>query len=165
MFSRLFLLLLLCSACVSDRRLIEFFRFYRWTNQGNKKPLPRTNPKYLKSYYYIKTENRSNKGFRKDVHFPVGTGNIIVHYLGDESLSVMMPHGNSNKKEPYFRTKPSVKEEIQKKIEVEKPHIRGVIRKFAENSCHFYIVWLIELELQHTKLQHICSWSVTTFFV
>ena len=91
--------------------------------QGNKKPLPRTNPKYLKSYYYIKTENRSNKGFRKDVYFPVGTGNIIVHYLGDESLSVMMPHGNSNKKEPYFRTKPSVKEEIQKKIEVEKPHI------------------------------------------
>ena len=93
-------------------------------HQGNKKPLPRTNPKYLKSYYYIKTENRSNKGFRKDVYFPVGTGsNIIVHYLGDESLSVMMPHGNSNKKEPYFRTKPSVKEEIQKKIVVEKPHI------------------------------------------
>ena len=30
-----------------------------------------------------------------------------------------MAHGNSNKKEPYFRTKPSVKEEIQKKIEVE----------------------------------------------
>ena len=86
-------------------------------------PLPRTNPKYLKSYCYIKTENRSNKGFRKDVYFPVGTGNIVVHYLGDESLSVMMPHGNSNKKEPYFRTKPSVKEEIQKKIEVEKPHI------------------------------------------
>ena len=57
------------------------------------------------------------------MYFPVGTGNIIVHYLGDESLSVMMPHGNSNKKEPYFRTKPSVKEEIQKKIEVEKPHI------------------------------------------
>ena len=35
----------------------------------------------------------------------------------------MMPHENSNKKEPFFRTKPSVKEEIQKKIEVEKPHI------------------------------------------
>ena len=38
-------------------------------------------------------------------------------------------------------------------------YIRGVIRKFAENSCHFYIVWSIELELQHTILQHICSWS------
>ena len=43
-----------------------------------------------------------------------------------------------------------------------KAHIGGVIRKFAENSCHFYIVWSIELELQHTILQHICSWSVTT---
>ena len=90
---------------------------------GKQKPLHRTNPKYLKSYYYIKTENRSNKGFPKDVYFPVGTGNIIIHYIGGESLSVMMPHANSNKKEPFFRTKPSVKEEIQKKIEVEKPHI------------------------------------------
>ena len=35
--------------------------------------------------------------------------------------------------------------------------IRGVIRKFAENSCHFYIVWSIELELQHKILQHICN--------
>ena len=36
-------------------------------------------------------------------------------------------------------------------------YIRGVIRKFAENSCHFYIVRTIELELQHTILQHICK--------
>ena len=108
----LFLLFFLCSACVSDRCLIEFFRFYRWTNQGNKKPLSRTDLKYLKSYYYIRTENRSNKGFRKDVYFRVGTGNIIIHYIGDESLSVMMPHGNSNKKQTFFRTKPSVKKEI-----------------------------------------------------
>ena len=40
--------------------------------------------------------------------------------------------------------------------------IQGVIRKFAENSCHFYIVWPIELELQHIILQHICSWYVIT---
>ena len=35
----------------------------------------------------------------------------------------MTPHGNSNKNEPFFRTKPSVRKDIQKKIEVEKPHI------------------------------------------
>ena len=35
----------------------------------------------------------------------------------------MTPHGNSNKNEPFFGTKPSVREDIQKKIEVEKPHI------------------------------------------
>ena len=34
---------------------------------------------------------------------------------------------------------------------------RGVIRKFPENCCHFYIVRPIELELQHIILQHICS--------
>ena len=48
---------------------------------------------------------------------------MIIHYIGDETLSVMTPHGNSNKNEPFFRTKPSVREDIQKKIEVEKPHI------------------------------------------
>ena len=40
--------------------------------------------------------------------------------------------------------------------------LRGVIRTFADNSCHFYIAWSIELEVQHIILQHICSWSVTT---
>ena len=35
--------------------------------------------------------------------------------------------------------------------------IRGVIRKFAENSRHFYIERSIELELQHITMQHICS--------
>ena len=36
-------------------------------------------------------------------------------------------------------------------------HERGVIRKFAENSCHFYIVRSIELESQQIILQHICG--------
>ena len=39
--------------------------------------------------------------------------------------------------------------------------IWGVIRKFAENICHFYIFWSIELELQNIIPQHICSCLVT----
>ena len=34
-------------------------------------------------------------------------------------------------------------------------YVRGVIRKLAENSCHFYIFWSIELKLQHLILQNI----------
>ena len=45
---------------------------------------------------------------------------------------MMMPHRNSNKQEPFFKTKPSVREEIQKKIEVLKPHIVYKIL-FCEN--------------------------------
>ena len=40
--------------------------------------------------------------------------------------------------------------------------LHGVIRKFVENTYHFYIVWSIELILQHILLQNICSRSVTT---
>ena len=43
------------------------------------------------------------------LYLSVCIGNIIVHYIGDETLSVMMLHRNPNKKEPIFRTKPSVK--------------------------------------------------------
>ena len=50
----------------------------------------------------------------------------------------------------------------RRNYEVESIFIRGVIRKFAENSRHFYTVWSIELRLQHMILQHICSWWVTT---
>ena len=51
---------------------------------------------------------------------------------------------------------------FEKTVKQRFDNIRGVIRKFAENSCHFYIVWSIELELQHVILQHKCSWPVTT---
>ena len=41
------------------------------------------------------------------------------------------------------------------------------VNKCAENSHHFYmyIVWSTELEFQHFILQHICSRSVTTWFM
>ena len=47
----------------------------------------------------------------------------IVHYIGDESLSVPTAHGNSLRQTKlYFRTKPSVVEEIQQRTELEKLH-------------------------------------------
>ena len=32
------------------------------------------------------------------LYFSACTGNIIVHFIGEETLSVMMSHGNSNQK-------------------------------------------------------------------
>ena len=61
---------------------------YTWTNQGTK-CLPRKDPKYKKSYFYIKDKDgRPNAGFRKDVFFPTaqetGQSTCIVHYIGNE---------------------------------------------------------------------------------
>ena len=98
---------------------------FRWSNQGNRKPLPRSNPRYLKTYYYIRDrDGKANKAFRKDVHFPLDCPErlCIVHYIGDESLSIPTAHGNAKQTKLFFRTKPSVLENLQIRTEVTKPH-------------------------------------------
>ena len=56
----------------------------------------RSNPCYLKSYFYIKSkEKRVDKGLKKEVFFPDPYSVCIVHYLGDESLSIPPPYGNA----------------------------------------------------------------------
>ena len=54
---------------------------YRWINQGSRKPLQRKDPKYLKSYFCIKTESgKCDKGFRQEVYFPIeNTEHIRAH--------------------------------------------------------------------------------------
>ena len=47
--------------------------FSRWTNQGSHKKLPRTISQYLKSYYFIKADGKSNNVFKKWVYFRVET--------------------------------------------------------------------------------------------
>ena len=48
----------------------------------------------------------------------------IVHYVGNEQLSIPAPHGNSAKEtKMFFRTLPSVKEEAFQRSEKDKAHI------------------------------------------
>ena len=48
----------------------------------------------------------------------------VVHYVGDETLSVPGPHGNSDKQAKlFFRTKPSVREDAFQRAEKEKAHV------------------------------------------
>ena len=107
------------------RVLNPFVLFCRWINQGSRKPLPRSDPKYLKSYFYIKTDSgKCDKGFRREVYFPVqNSENIaVIHYIGDENLSDKAPHGNAKHGKPFFRTKPSVLKDLQERPEIEKAH-------------------------------------------
>ena len=67
----------------------------------------------------------SDQEFKKEVYFPVTDEPIcIVHYVGNEQLSIPAPHGNSAKEtKMFFRTLPSVKEEAFQRSEKDKAHI------------------------------------------
>ena len=89
---------------------------HKWLNQGTTK-LPRHGPTVGKSYFYLRTSEGTSKAFRKDVFQILGSGSKnLLHYLGDDNLSEPAPHG-SNKKQTklFFRTKPSVLNELGNK--------------------------------------------------
>ena len=88
--------------------------------------MPRSNSKYLKSYFYLNKGNgQTDKALKKEVYFPVtGEQICVVHYVRDETLSVPGPHGNSDKQAKlFFRTKPSVREDAFQRAEKEKANV------------------------------------------
>ena len=98
---------------------------HRWTNASSKK-LPRKDPIFKKAYFYAKGEDgKAINEFRKDVYFPIDNPeNIaIIHYIGDDQMSVTGKHGNSLKQTKlFFRTKPSVLKRIAEEVEENVPH-------------------------------------------
>ena len=68
--------------------------FFRRSNQGTK-VLPRTKKLYRKSYFYITAESGPDSKFRKEVYQPLERSITIVHYIGNEALSVSHAHGNT----------------------------------------------------------------------
>ena len=96
--------------------------FFRWSNQGTK-VLHRTKKLYRKSYFYITTESGPDSKFRKEVYQPLERSITIVHYIGNEALSVSHAHGNTRQQAKlFFRTKPSVFKNIESKVELKAPH-------------------------------------------
>ena len=99
--------------------------FFSWCN-GSSKKLPRKDPLFRKTYFYAKGENTKQiPEFRRDVYFPIDNPeNIaVIHYIGDSTLSVPGPHGNSMKQTKLFcRTKPSVAKKIVTEVEEKAPH-------------------------------------------
>jgi len=70
---------------------------------------------FFKYFFHIMTQDGPNKEFSKHVIIPAEDDTfVLVHYLGNEELSVDFPHGNSTSNTRVFtRTAPSVLRNIK----------------------------------------------------
>jgi hypothetical protein len=97
---------------------------HRWENNGISK-LPRSRPVISKTYFYLKIDSGVTKAFIKSVYmlYPHSdNGKILIHYIGDSTLSKPSPHGNANKQTKlYFRTKPSVIRKMEDNVKTGEP--------------------------------------------
>ena len=69
---------------------------HRWYN-NTRMNMPKGNPVVTKVYFYLETEQGINKEFRKQVFFKINSslGPFLIHYIGDEQVSVPRSDGNS----------------------------------------------------------------------
>ena len=84
-------------------------------------------PTIKKSYYQINTPAGGLPTFTKHA-YQLLTNKInplvLVHYIGDESVAVDFPHGNSKDSDSkYVRTMPSVLKHIESRCDKEKPSV------------------------------------------
>jgi hypothetical protein len=95
---------------------------HRWHNQGTTK-LPRSRPHLAKSYFYLKTSDGTQPLFKRDVFKKlndIDNARVLIHYIGNEELSIPIPHGNAaTQTKLYFRTQPSKMIEIKEKVKTE----------------------------------------------
>ena len=96
---------------------------HRWYN-NTRMDMPKRNPVVTKVYFYLETEQGINKEFRKQVFFKINSslGPFLLHYIGDEQVSVPRSHGNSLiQTKLFFRTRPSVMEKLKQKSQEKEP--------------------------------------------
>lgn len=89
---------------------------YRWLNSGPKE-IPRKNPLVKKQYFIGKLPQGKTQAFQKHCYVLVGDNRlpypVLLHYIGDETVMVDYPHGNSKKSNSaYFAIAPSVRRDI-----------------------------------------------------
>ena len=92
---------------------------HRWINQGVKK-LPRKDPLLKKSYFQTITSTGPSNAFTRHAYQKVNesevNGVILVHYMGDETVTEEFSHGNSKHNDHvHVRTCPSVLKRLDKK--------------------------------------------------
>ena len=79
---------------------------YRWRQNGHK-AIPSKDPKVKKYYFIAVTPGGNNSGFQKIVFYlPENQDLFLIQYIGDDSLAVDQPHGNTSAEaaKPYIRT-------------------------------------------------------------
>lgn len=88
----------------------------RWYENGTKR-IPSSEPLYQKIHFSIVLESCRNLNFKRHTYLPIHFEKnklVLLHYLGDESIAVDYPHGNSNNSiHNYQRTCPSVLQQLR----------------------------------------------------
>jgi len=89
---------------------------YRWLNSGPKE-IPRKNPLVKKQYFIGKLPQGKTQAFQKHCYILISDQRIpypvLLHYIGDATVMVDYPHGNSKKcNDAYFAIAPSVRRDI-----------------------------------------------------
>ena len=91
---------------------------YRWSQNGTKM-IPKHDPKIRKVYFVALLPNGNDNHFKKHAYFLLDFDKaevvnvVLIHYVGDESIAVDFPHGNSKSGMNFYRTCPSVLSKIQ----------------------------------------------------
>ena len=76
----------------------------------------------------------TDNGFLKHVYQRETDNIILVHYLGDESISTSRPHGNSKQPNSVFvRTQPSVLEFMENQVKTSGDNPHKIYKKIV--SC------------------------------
>ena len=81
------------------------------------KRIPSSEPLYQKIHFSIVLESGRNLNFKRHAYLPIHFEKnklVLLHYLGDKSIAVDYPHGNSkNSIHNYQRTCPSVLQQLR----------------------------------------------------
>jgi hypothetical protein len=73
--------------------------------------IPKQDPKIRKVYFVALLPNGNDNRFKKHAYFLLASDKakvVLIHYVGDESIAVDFPHGNSKCGVNFYRTCPSV---------------------------------------------------------
>ena len=109
---------------------------YRWLNYGSK-DIPKRDPLVKKLFFIGKNPNGKTSKFQRHVYTLIGDQRtprpVLIHYLGDETIMIDHPHGNTKKSnEPYFATAPSVRKHISTKVKT----AQGTSNRILSNGGH-----------------------------
>ena len=84
---------------------------YRWYQNGTKL-IPNSDPKFRKIYFSIVLPSGRDLRFKRHAYFLMDStrnNQVLIHYIGDESVAINFPHGHSKSENRIFhRTCPSV---------------------------------------------------------
>ena len=92
---------------------------YRWLNRG-KLLTPNNNPVIRKDYFAIQINKKYDNRFRRQSYQMCQNNRyVLVHYIGDSSLYVPTPHGNSHNQREYMMCAPSVIKNAETALETQ----------------------------------------------